>query len=213
MVYSVKEIYYTIQGEGANTGRPAVFCRFSGCNLWTGREEDRTTAICEFCDTDFLGTDGPGGGKFPSPQSLANAVAEKWPACSSRMTTPFVVCTGGEPLLQLDQSLVDALHEKGFQIAIETNGTQPTPRGIDWICVSPKARAELILKTGNELKLIYPQEGAPPEDFEILDFEHFFLQPMDGPNRANNTQLAIRYCLEHPNWRLSLQTHKLLGMP
>jgi 7-carboxy-7-deazaguanine synthase len=213
MVYSVKEIYYTIQGEGANTGRPAVFCRFSGCNLWTGREEDRTTAICEFCDTDFLGTDGPGGGKFPSPQSLANAVTEKWPACSSRMTTPFVVCTGGEPLLQLDQSLVDALHEKDFQIAIETNGTQPTPRGIDWICVSPKARAELILKTGNELKLIYPQEGAPPEDFEILDFEHFFLQPMDGPNRANNTQLAICYCLEHPNWRLSLQTHKLLGMP
>ena len=211
MVYAVKEIYYTMQGEGANTGRAAVFCRFAGCNLWTGREEDRATAICQFCDTDFVGIDGPSGGKFDSAESLANAVAKVWP--SSTMARPFVVCTGGEPLLQLDAPLVDALHEKGFEIAIETNGTQSPPTGIDWICVSPKAGAELLLKKGNELKLVYPQEGASPEDFEILNFEHFFLQPMDGPDRANNTQLAIRYCLEHPNWRLSLQTHKLLGIP
>jgi 7-carboxy-7-deazaguanine synthase (Cx14CxxC type) len=213
MSYAVKEIFYTLQGEGANTGRPAVFCRFAGCNLWTGREGDRARAICQFCDTDFVGTDGTGGGRFTWPEELARAVAGKWPRSSSPRARPLVVCTGGEPLLQLDEPLLDALHALGFEIAIETNGTRLPPRGIDWVCVSPKARAELVLRCGHELKLVYPQHGAEPEHFAALDFRHFFLQPMDGPERERNTQLALRYCLEHPQWRLSLQTHKLLGIP
>jgi 7-carboxy-7-deazaguanine synthase len=213
MSYAVKEVFYSLQGEGANTGRPAVFCRFAGCNLWSGREEDRATAICRFCDTDFVGTDGSGGGRFASASALAQAVAAMWPAQSSPRARPFVICTGGEPLLQLDEHLVTALHDCGFEVAIETNGTQLPPPGIDWICVSPKARAELVLRSGDELKLIFPQTGAEPERFEHLDFRHFFLQPLDDPERTWNTQLALRYCLEHPQWRLSLQTHKLLGIP
>jgi 7-carboxy-7-deazaguanine synthase (Cx14CxxC type) len=211
MSYAVKEIFYTLQGEGANTGRPAVFCRFAGCNLWSGHEPDRATAACRFCDTDFVGIDGPGGGRFASPEALAKAVAAAWP--SSEAASRFVVCTGGEPLLQLDAPLIDALHAEGFTIAIETNGTQPGLAGIDWVCVSPKAGAELVLKQGNELKLIYPQTGIDPESLQGLPFTHFFLQPMDGPDRLRNTQLAVQYCLEHPRWRLSLQTHKLLGIP
>jgi 7-carboxy-7-deazaguanine synthase len=210
MTYAVKEIFYTLQGEGANTGRPAVFCRFAGCNLWSGREQDRETATCRFCDTEFVGTDGPGGGRFDTAGALAAAVARAWP--SHERVNRFVVCTGGEPLLQLDDALVAALHREGFVIAIETNGTQPAPDGIDWICVSPKAEAEVLLDTGDELKLIFPQRGAAPERYEHLEFDHFFLQPMDGPQRSENTALAIRYCLEHPRWRLSLQTHKLLGI-
>jgi 7-carboxy-7-deazaguanine synthase (Cx14CxxC type) len=210
MSYAVKEIFYTLQGEGANTGRPAVFCRFAGCNLWTGREEDRLDAICQFCDTDFVGLDGPGGGRFGSPDELADAVAGAWPAESP--DTRFVVCTGGEPLLQLDDALVEALHRRGFEVAVETNGTQEPPEGVDWLCVSPKAGAELVLRTGNELKLVFPQAGAPPAVFEHLAFDHFFLQPMDGPDREANTAAALQYCLAHPRWRLSLQTHKLLGI-
>ncbi|MDB5074970.1 MAG: 7-carboxy-7-deazaguanine synthase [Chloroflexi bacterium] len=213
MTYTVKEIFYTLQGEGANTGRPAVFCRFAGCNLWTGREQDRSRAVCQFCDTDFIGTDGPGGGKFASAKELAAAVAAAWPATRSRHSRPLVVCTGGEPLLQLDTAAVDALHAEGFEIAVETNGTQLPPPGIDWICVSPKAGAELRLRSGSELKLVFPQQLAMPERFEELDFTHFFLQPMDGPVREHNTELALQYCLEHPQWRLSLQTHKLLNIP
>jgi 7-carboxy-7-deazaguanine synthase (Cx14CxxC type) len=213
MSYAVKEIFYTLQGEGANTGRPAVFCRFTGCNLWSGHEDDRSTAICQFCDTDFIGTNGPGGGKFTSAQTLARAVASTWLGPTTPAVRRLVVCTGGEPLLQLDAPLVEALHEQGFEVAIETNGTLPTPPGVDWICVSPKAGTDLALRSGNELKLIFPQAGAEPPQFEQLDFQHFFLQPMDGPERARNTQLAVRYCLEHPRWRLSLQTHKLLGIP
>jgi 7-carboxy-7-deazaguanine synthase len=213
MAYSVKEIYYTLCGEGANTGRAAVFCRFAGCNLWTGREEDRANAICNFCDTDFVGTDGLGGGTFASPEDLAKAVATAWPEPLSARVQPLVVCTGGEPLLQLNGQLVSAFHVAGFEIAIETNGTRLPPPDVDWICVSPKAGAELILRSGHELKLIYPQEGAEPEQFEDLDFQHFFLQPMDGLNREANTQLVIQYCLNHPKWRLSLQTHKILGIP
>lgn len=213
MSYTVKEIFYTLQGEGANTGRPAVFCRFTGCNLWSGREADRATALCRFCDTDFVGIDGPGGGRFASAQALARAVSALWPTLPSVPVRPFVVCTGGEPLLQLDEALVNALHNLGFEIAIETNGTRRAPSGIDWICVSPKARAELVLRAGHELKLIFPQEGVDPECFAHLDFAHFLLQPMDGPERAWNTHLAVRYCLEHPHWRLSLQTHKFLGIP
>jgi 7-carboxy-7-deazaguanine synthase len=211
MAYSVKEIYYTLQGEGAQAGRAAVFCRFAGCNLWSGQEADRATAICQFCDTDFVGTNGPGGGKFATAEGLAAAVASHWPAQSGGK--PLVVCTGGEPLLQLDEALVAALHARGFAIAIETNGTRLPPPGIDWICVSPKAGAELVLRVGDELKLVYPQTGAEPERVAHLDFQHFFLQPMDGPARELNTQLATRYCLEHPQWRLSLQTHKLIGIP
>ncbi len=213
MSYAVKEIFYTLQGEGANVGRPAVFCRFAGCNLWSGREEDRANAICTFCDTDFVGTNGPGGGKFATADALAAAIAAAWPAPSSPLARQFVVCTGGEPLLQLDEPLVDALHARGFEIAIETNGTHIPPRGVDWVCMSPKAGAPLVLRTGQELKLVFPQKGAEPERFEHLDFRHFFLQPMDGPHRQENTQLAVRYCLEHPQWRLSLQTHKFLGIP
>ena len=213
MSYVVKEIFYTLQGEGANTGRPAVFCRFAGCNLWTGREGDRSGAICQFCDTDFVGTDGPGGGKFATAADLAAAVAAAWPAAPARQVRPLVVCTGGEPLLQFDAVAVNALHAAGFEIAIETNGTQLPPPGIDWICVSPKAGADLRLRSGSELKLVFPQPSAMPEQFEDLDFAQFFLQPMDGPWRERNTELALRYCLDHPRWRLSLQTHKLLNIP
>jgi 7-carboxy-7-deazaguanine synthase len=211
--YQVKEIYYTLQGEGANTGRAAVFCRFAGCNLWTGLEEDRAAAVCNFCDTDFVGVDGPGGGRFASAESLADAVTNHWPADHSTAARPLVVCTGGEPLLQLDEPLVRALHDAGFEIAVETNGTRLPPPGIDWLCISPKAGAELVLNAGDELKLVFPQAGIEPDQYEALDFRWFFLQPMDGPERERNTQLAIRYCLEHPRWRLSLQTHKLLNLP
>jgi 7-carboxy-7-deazaguanine synthase (Cx14CxxC type) len=213
MRYTVKELYYTLQGEGANVGRAAVFCRFAGCNLWSGLEADRASAICGFCDTDFVGTDGPGGGRFATARELASAVVNCWPALHSSLARPFVVCTGGEPLLQLDEPLVQALHDAGFEIAIETNGTRLPPRGVDWICVSPKAGAELVLKKGDELKLIYPQEGADPSRYVQLDFRHFFLQPMDGPERERNTRLALAYCLAHPDWRLSLQTHKVLNIP
>ncbi len=211
MAYAVKEIFYTLQGEGAQSGRAAVFCRFAGCNLWTGREADRVTAVCSFCDTDFVGTDGPGGGRFATPEELARAVALQWPAEAGGK--PYVVCTGGEPLLQLDEPLIAAFHRAGFEIAVETNGTQPAPEGIDWICVSPKADAPLVLQGGHELKLVYPQAMAMPERFEHLAFEHFFLQPMDGPAREENTEATLRYCLGHPRWRISLQTHKLLGIP
>ncbi|MDP3189917.1 7-carboxy-7-deazaguanine synthase [Rhodoferax sp.] len=210
MTYTVKEIYYTLQGEGGQAGRAAVFCRFTGCNLWTGREEDRSKAVCQFCDTDFIGTDGPGGGKFASAEALAQAVLKHWPTGSGGK--PLVVFTGGEPLLQLDEALVDALHAAGFEIAVETNGTQPAPPGIDWICVSPKADAELVLKRGTELKLVFPQLSAMPERFADLDFQHFFLQPMDGIEGKKNTQKAIEYCLQHPQWRLSIQTHKVIGI-
>jgi 7-carboxy-7-deazaguanine synthase (Cx14CxxC type) len=211
MPYAVKEIFYTLQGEGAQAGRAAVFCRFAGCNLWTGREQDRASAVCSFCDTDFVGTDGPGGGKFATPGELARAVAAQWPAGAGGK--PYVVCTGGEPLLQLDEPLIDAFHREGFEVAVETNGTQPAPAGLDWICVSPKADAPLVLTSGSELKLVFPQEQAMPERFEDLAFDHFFLQPMDGPAREENTNATLRYCLEHPRWRISLQTHKLLGIP
>ena len=213
MTYAVKEIFFTLQGEGANTGRPAVFCRFAGCNLWTGREADRADATCTFCDTDFVGVDGPGGGKFASADDLARAVAEKWPANVSARARKLVVCTGGEPLLQMDALVVHALHARGFEIAIETNGTQMPPASIDWICVSPKVGAPLVLTSGNELKLVYPQQGGEPERYADLDFEQFFLQPMDGADRERNTELALAYCLAHPQWRLSIQTHKLLGIP
>jgi 7-carboxy-7-deazaguanine synthase (Cx14CxxC type) len=209
MTYTVKEIYYTLQGEGAQTGRAAVFLRFAGCNLWTGLERDRATAVCRFCDTQFVGTDGPGGGKFSTASDLAQAVAAKWPGGGR----PYVVCTGGEPLLQLDDGAVAALHAKGFEVGVETNGTQLPPNGIDWICVSPKAEADLVLKKGDELKLIYPQAGGDPTRYAHLDFAHFFLQPMDSPEREANTEAAIRYCRTHPTWRLSLQTHKLIGIP
>lgn len=212
MSYAVKEIFFTLQGEGANSGRPAVFCRFSGCNLWTGREEDRHRAVCQFCDTDFFGIDGTGGGRFETAYLLAEAVAAAWPTDSSTRARRFVVCTGGEPLLQVDDSLIAALHARGFEIAVETNGTQPVPRGLDWVCVSPKARAELLVHSGSELKLVFPQQGAEPKRFEEFDFEHFYLQPMDGPNQARNTELALQYCLQNPQWRLSIQTHKLLGI-
>ena len=211
MTYSVKEIYYTLQGEGAQSGRAAVFLRFAGCNLWSGLEKDRAEATCRFCDTDFVGTDGRGGGKFADAASLAQAVKQQWPTHAKGK--PYVVCTGGEPLLQLDGAAVRALKTEGFEVGIETNGTLLPPPGIDWICVSPKADAEQKLSRGNELKLIYPQDGAPPERFADQNFTHFFLQPMDNAERAANTQAAIAYCLAHPQWRLSLQTHKLLGIP
>jgi len=212
-MYSVKEIYYTLQGEGAQTGRPAVFLRFAGCNLWTGREEDRSQATCTFCDTDFVGTDGPGGGKFATPSELAAAVEASWPQDASRKGRRYVVCTGGEPLLQLDAPLVDALHARRFEVAIESNGTKRPPREIDWICVSPKAGSDLVLTYGNELKLVFPQQEAMPERFEDLTFDHFFLQPMDGPDLVENTRLAVDYCLSRPQWRLSIQTHKKLDIP
>ncbi len=211
MSYSVKEIFYTLQGEGRHAGRPAVFCRFAGCNLWSGREADRSTAICQFCDTDFVGVDGTGGGKFDSAESLADAIAQKWPSSDSAGTR-FVVCTGGEPLLQLNEALILALHARKFEIAVETNGTILAPPGVDWLCVSPKQGTQLQQSTGDELKLIFPQPGVDPQSFESLAFRHFFLQPMDGPQRIVNTQLAVQYCLDHPVWRLSLQTHKILGI-
>ena len=210
MTYSVKEIFYTLQGEGGQAGRAAVFCRFAGCNLWTGREADRAKAVCQFCDTEFVGTDGVGGGKFVDAQALARAVASQWP--QGVRGKPLVVCTGGEPLLQLDEPLVEALHAAGFEIAVETNGTQPAPKGLDWICVSPKAGAELVLTRGTELKLVFPQPGAMPERFADLDFQHFFVQPMDGLEARRNTRLAVAYCMEHPQWRLSVQTHKVVGI-
>ena len=211
MTYSVREIYYTLQGEGAHTGRPAVFLRFAGCNLWSGREVDRAAAVCRFCDTEFVGTSGPGGGKFATADALAAAVAERWPSDSPGR---FVVCTGGEPLLQLDPPLIDALHEAGFEVGVESNGTLAAPQGIDWLCISPKAAAPVVQRSGQELKLVYPQEEeeAQPENFAHLDFEHFFLQPLDGPELAENTRLAVEYCLAHPRWKLSLQTHKVLGI-
>jgi 7-carboxy-7-deazaguanine synthase len=209
-MYTIKEIFFTLQGEGANTGRAAVFCRFTGCNLWNGKESDRAHAVCKFCDTDFVGV-GPDGGKFPDAASLAAAVASKWPA-EDQAGKRFVVCTGGEPLLQLDEPLIAAFHERGFSVAVETNGTQPAPDGVDWICVSPKADADLLLKRGNELKLVYPQRGAAPERFDSLEFDEWFLQPMDGPDLEANTRAALDYCLSHPKWRLSLQTHKTLGI-
>jgi 7-carboxy-7-deazaguanine synthase len=211
MSFAVKEIFYTLQGEGANAGRAAVFCRFTGCNLWSGLEKDRTEALCDFCDTDFAATDGVNGGRFPAAHVLAGAIDAMWPR--NQTGRKLVVCTGGEPLLQMTTELVRALHECGFEIAIETNGTILPPPGIDWTCVSPKARADLVLRTGNELKLIFPQPGAEPDLYEALEFDHFFLQPMDGPDRERNTQLAVRYCLDHPQWRLSLQTQKYLGIP
>lgn len=209
--YKVKEIFYTLQGEGAQTGRPAVFCRFTGCNLWSGREEDRAKAICQFCDTDFWGTDGVNGGRYTASE-LAAKVASLWQP-ERAIGKPYVVCTGGEPLLQLDKILIEAFHNQGFEVAVETNGTVEAPRGLDWICVSPKAGSELILKNGDELKLVFPQAGAEPELFENLDFTHFYLQPMDGPDQARNIELTLNYCLKNPQWRLSLQTHKLLNIP
>ena len=211
MSYQVKEIFYTLQGEGARTGRAGVFLRFAGCNLWSGREKDRAGAVCTFCDTNFVGTDGMGGGTFATAEQLARAVAAKWPLESGGH--PYVVCTGGEPLLQLDEALITALHAEDFEIAIESNGTLQPPPGIDWICVSPKAETPLNLTRGNELKLVYPQANAPPERFAKLDFAQFFLQPMDGPAREENTRAAVEYCRAHPQWRLSLQTHKLLDIP
>ncbi len=210
MTYAVKEIRYTLQGEGANTGCPAVLLRFSGCNLWSGKEADRATAPCRFCDTDFVGVDGPGGGKYGEANQLADAVHAAWPKDEN---SKFVVCTGGEPLLQLDEGLVAALRARDFLIAVETNGTIPVHSVVDWICVSPKAVTELVQLTGDELKLVYPQEGLDPAAYEDLEFAHFFLQPLDGPDKERNTELAVEYCLRHPRWRLSLQVHKLLGIP
>jgi 7-carboxy-7-deazaguanine synthase (Cx14CxxC type) len=213
MTYSVKELFKTLQGEGAQAGRAAVFCRFAGCNLWSGRESDRAQAVCTFCDTDFVGTDGEGGGKFADAQALAAAIAACWGGGAENR---YVVFTGGEPLLQLDDALVAAVHAQGFAIAIETNGTLAPPAGIDWICVSPKGTSQVVVTRGNELKLVYPQLEALPERYAHLDFEHFFLQPMDGPgetSRAANTERIVRYCMQHPQWRLSLQTHKYIGIP
>ncbi len=210
-MYALKEVFYTLQGEGARTGRAAVFARFARCNLWSGHESQRDRAICQFCDTDFVGTDGPGGGTFADATQLASHIDAMWPDAPGGKR--YVVCTGGEPLLQLDAPLIDALHERGFEIAIETNGTIPVPDGIDWVCMSPKARADTVVTRGDELKLVYPQPGAEPERFESLGFDHFFLQPMDGPDVVDNTARAVSYCLAHPRWRLSLQTHKLLGIP
>jgi 7-carboxy-7-deazaguanine synthase len=210
MTYSVKEIFYTLQGEGAQAGRPAVFCRFAGCNLWSGREEDRASAVCKFCDTDFVGTDGTRGGKYASAAALAKEIAAHWP--QPIRANRYVVCTGGEPLLQLDTALIDALHAEGFAIAVETNGTIAAPKGIDWICVSPKAGAEWIQRRGSELKVVWPQAGFDLAQFEGADFANFYLQPMDGPSRAENTQLCIETCMQHPRWKLSVQTHKMIGV-
>jgi len=210
MSYAVKELFYTLQGEGANAGRPAVFCRFAGCNLWSGLERDRTDAVCKFCDTDFVGNNGPGGGKFADAATLAQAIADAWTGNGGAQR--FVVFTGGEPLLQLDRALIDAVHANALTIAIETNGTIEVPNGVDWVCVSPKADADLVVTTGDELKLIYPQTRGAPERFESLNFKHRFLQPMDGAQKEANTKAAISYCLAHPAWRLSIQTHKILGI-
>lgn len=211
MVYSVKEMFYTLQGEGGQAGRPAVFCRFAGCNLWTGLERDRATAICQFCDTDFVGTDGVNGGKFATAADLAAAVKALWQGDDGGK--PLVVCTGGEPLLQLDAAMVAAFHAEGLEIAVESNGTIAPPEGIDWLCISPKIGSEMIVTTGEELKLVYPQDGGDPAQFEQLDFKHFFLQPMDSPQQAENTVKAVDYCKAHPKWRLSLQTHKFIDIP
>jgi 7-carboxy-7-deazaguanine synthase (Cx14CxxC type) len=213
MVYLVKEIFYTLQGEGTQTGRPAVFCRFAGCNLWTGREEHRERAVCQFCDTDFVGTDGPGGGRFSTAEDLAGAVAAAWGGREHPDARPYVVCTGGEPLLQLDGAAVEAFHQRGFAVGVETNGTRAAPPGLDWVCVSPKAGAPVVLDRADELKLVFPQEGARPENYEGLGIPRLLLQPMDGPERDRSTSEAVRYCLEHPQWKLSLQTHKYLGIP
>jgi 7-carboxy-7-deazaguanine synthase (Cx14CxxC type) len=210
VTYSVKEIFLTLQGEGGQAGKAAVFCRFAGCNLWTGREQDRATAVCTFCDTDFVGTDGEGGGKFASPDALADAVQAAW---TSGPSDRLVVITGGEPLLQLDEALIEALHARGFSVAVESNGTQVPPPGIDWLCVSPKSNAPVVARSGQELKLVYPQAGVDPATFAGWDFERFYLQPMDGPDQAANTAAAVAYCLSHPQWRLSVQTHKYLGLP
>jgi 7-carboxy-7-deazaguanine synthase (Cx14CxxC type) len=210
--YAVKEIFYTLQGEGANAGRPAVFCRFTGCNLWSGREKHRAKAVCRFCDTDFVGTDGPGGGRFADAATLAARIAALWPRQGVPRARALVVFTGGEPLLQLDEALIHAVHARGMEIAVETNGTQPAPAGIDWLCVSPKAGAPLALRSGDELKLVYPQADAPPERFAGLGFHDFYLQPMDGPDYARNLAATVDYCLRHPQWRLSLQLHKLVGI-
>lgn len=220
MSYLVKDIFYTLQGEGANAGQPAVFCRFAGCNLWSGREQDRATAACRFCDTDFVGTDGPGGGTFASAKDLASAIVARWPHTRPSGQAPtrspecrlLVVLTGGEPLLQVDKPLIDALHATGFEVAVETNGTLDAPPELDWICVSPKTGVPLVQRWGHELKLVYPQADADPSQYEELDFRFFCLQPMDGPNLPANTQAALRYCLDHPRWRLSLQLHKMLGI-
>ena len=212
MAYSVKEIFYTLQGEGANAGRPAVFCRFAGCNLWSGREADRTTATCRFCDTQFVGTDGPGGGTYASAASLAAVVRRSWPAPSAPALRPLVVLTGGEPALQIDETLVIALHDQGFEVAVETNGTKPLPLGIDWVCVSPKAGTDLAVREGSELKLVFPQEGLDPAKLAGLRFKHFFLSPMDSPRREEAARLAVEYCLANPPWRLSIQAHKVLGI-
>jgi len=210
MSYAVKEIFLTLQGEGGQAGRAAVFCRFAGCNLWSGREEDRASAVCTFCDTDFVGMDGDGGGRFATAEELAGAVEAAWRGGEDNR---LVVCTGGEPLLQLDLAVISALHARGFEIALETNGTLPVPEGVDWICVSPKAQAPVVQQTGQELKLVFPQKDVDPARFETWDFARFLLQPMDGPDRIANTEAAIAYCLEHPRWRLSMQTHKYLGIP
>lgn len=212
MSYQVKEVFYSLQGEGTNVGRAAVFCRFSGCNLWSGIEDDRQMAFCWLCDTDFAGTDGPNGGVYSSAEGLAAAVARAWTGPRPSHPRPLVVCTGGEPLLQLDEALIEALHDHGFEVAVETNGTVPPPRRLDWICVGPKAKVDLVVRAGHELKLVYPQEGLDPAQLEQLDFHHFFLQPLDGPDLERNTTLAVHYCLEHPRWRLSIQTHKLAGI-
>jgi 7-carboxy-7-deazaguanine synthase len=212
MVYSVKEIYFTLQGEGAQAGRPAVFCRFAGCNLWSGLEKDRTAAICQFCDTDFVGLDGPGGGRFENAETLAQAISDCWVG-EAEEGRPYVVCTGGEPLLQLDAALVDAIKSAGFEVGVETNGTIAAPEGLDWLCVSPKAKADLVQMSGNELKLIFPQEGSDPERYTNLAFGHFMLQPMDGPDQELNIAKVFDYCREHPIWRVSLQTHKLVDLP
>ena len=211
-MYTIKEIYYTLQGEGRHTGRPAVFLRFSGCNLWTGREVDRDKAVCQFCDTDFVGTDGPMGGKFKDPLSLSEAVERVWIDAVAKGQNRFVVCTGGEPLLQLDSEAIEALHQKGFTVAVETNGTVELPKGIDWTCVSPKAHSELLVTEGDELKLVFPQVGIEPSQYEHLQFNHFSLQPMDGPDLAANTAKAITYVLQNPKWTLSIQTHKIMGI-
>ena len=211
MPYAIKEIFYTLQGEGAQAGRPAVFCRFAGCNLWSGREEDRARAACDFCDTDFVGTDGSGGGRFADAAAVGAAIEAQWPAASP--SHRFVVFTGGEPLLQLDVALIDELHRRAFRIAVETNGTLEPPRGIDWLCVSPKGENPLAISSGDELKLVYPQSGAAPERFESLAFGHFYLQPMHGMATRENTRAAVEYCLAHPRWKLSLQTHKMIGIP
>ena len=212
MGYAVKEIFYSLQGEGAHAGRPAIFCRFTGCNLWSGKEKHRAAAVCSFCDTDFVGTDGDGGDNFSQPIDLAKRVKEYWPSSIIDDVHPYVVCTGGEPLLQLDKALIDAFHAEGIEVAIETNGTLPIPSGVDWVCVSPKSGSTVVVEAGNEIKLVYPQDGHQPSDFMNLNFDYFFLQPMFEDTENNNIAETINYCLEHPRWSLSLQTHKLLGL-